>query len=498
MPELDYAHVTGRFGITVAEGGGPERRPIWCDEGEVKLSPLQSYARAESSGGPASLGRAVFTGTINSDGYLVSDGERGVWVVDLTSPTVNPSVPEGATHRVEFIGLKARGVPVAFPSVPVRISGPENDLTELLPVEPGAPVPMLRGEPGASVREAYITEAGQLALKLSDGTETVVEGDLPVAPGGTNEGVAGYITTEGPTKAAVSASVASGVAELVFPVAPGVPAPTDPSGIPVLRTQGDGLVAQWEYIHNGGSGYLWHVMQGRDSGGGWIWGVGLDGGSGSGMIVRNKSRGIGIKLEQTSSIASTTAHGLVVEQRSQAPAVFAEMFTQASAPLARWISYKTDAENPRLALMDWVAANGKGGRVRAATGTLDWDGANIEVRDGAFRARANGTVPNPDSVLVRGDSAVAQVVFENYAGSGSSYWYKRIHGGGSTFTFQVAPVQKLTDTPGNFVTALSLRYANEGPQIGFFGASAVSRPTGVAVTPEAIHAALTSLGLIGA
>ena len=37
---------------------------------------------------------------------------------------------------------------------------------------------------------------------------------------------------------------------------------------------------------------------------------------------------------------------------------------------------------------------------------------------------------------------------------------------------------------------------NENSTMGFFGATPVARPTGVAVTAEAIHAALVSLGLI--
>ena len=36
------------------------------------------------------------------------------------------------------------------------------------------------------------------------------------------------------------------------------------------------------------------------------------------------------------------------------------------------------------------------------------------------------------------------------------------------------------------------------PKIGFFGTSAVSRPAGVAVTAEGVHAALVTLGLITA
>ena len=114
----------------------------------------------------------------------------------------------------------------------------------------------------------------------------------------------------------------------------------------VLKPLGDGRAGVWEFTHNDTAGYLFHLLMGQDSSASaWTIGIGVDSGFGNGMIVRNKAKGIGVKVEQVETISSATAYGLSVEQKSAlAPAVFMEQkaVTGGAAPLLQLVSYETD------------------------------------------------------------------------------------------------------------------------------------------------------------
>lgn len=210
MPDLDYAKLVGRLGLTVADGPDEDDTPdtVWCDEGIVRITPQITYTKiAGATPSPWTAGHAVIDATIAEDGYIWHNDSAGVWLVDLTSDKVNPHIADDkATHKIEFIGVKADGTDVAFPPVFVRITGPGVcDLTTISPVPTASPVPIVRGETGAGVQSAAI-EAGDLILELDDGTE-VNAGELPVGPGGSDAGVASYVETPGSaTKTALAAT----------------------------------------------------------------------------------------------------------------------------------------------------------------------------------------------------------------------------------------------------------------------------------------------------
>jgi hypothetical protein len=213
--DLDYGKFTGRLALTIGDGedGGDNPDTIWCDTGIVKIRPLTSSVKvASAAAGPFTAGQATIEATVDSNGYITFQGKPYVWVVDLTSPKVNPVIgPNKATHQITFLGVSAQGVPVLFESVYVRITkdGPNgdgiNDITVLAPVAVAGAQPIFRGERGVSVAGATI-DGGQLVLELSDGSTVAADGELPIAPGGSNAGVASYVTTPGPTKDALTAT----------------------------------------------------------------------------------------------------------------------------------------------------------------------------------------------------------------------------------------------------------------------------------------------------
>lgn len=199
--DLDYAKVTGRFGITVGDDVDADELPeiIYCTSGSIELYPLQSPVKVVGADPvPLTLGNAVIVADINAEGYLEYRGVPRVWVVDLTSEKVNPRIGDNAaTHEVRFVDMVAGDIPVTFPGGPVRITaaGPNgdgiNDLTTLLPVQPGAAEPIFQGPRGTSIESASV-EGGDLVLALDNGDE-LNAGPLPVGPGGSDLGVASYV-----------------------------------------------------------------------------------------------------------------------------------------------------------------------------------------------------------------------------------------------------------------------------------------------------------------
>ena len=194
MADLDYVKVVGRLGIVVRDTAGDadtDPDTIWCDEGQVLITPLITSVKVvDATPSPATLGRATIVANIDSEGYLSYNGVQHIGVEDLTSPKVNPSIGIGkSTHKIEFVGLAADGIPVELPSPQnLRFAADtanedgECDITLLLPLPVSGGTSQIVGPRGISVVEMH-TENGELIYTLSDSTEGNA-GALPVGPQG--------------------------------------------------------------------------------------------------------------------------------------------------------------------------------------------------------------------------------------------------------------------------------------------------------------------------
>ena len=194
MADLDYVKVVGRLGIVVRDTAGDadtDPDTIWCDEGQVLITPLITSVKVvDATPSPATLGRATIVANIDSEGYLSYNGVQHIGVEDLTSPKVNPSIGIGkSTHKIEFVGLAADGIPVELPSPQnLRFAADtanedgECDITLLLPLPVSGGTSQIVGPRGISVVEMH-TENGELIYTLSDSTEGNA-GTLPVGPPG--------------------------------------------------------------------------------------------------------------------------------------------------------------------------------------------------------------------------------------------------------------------------------------------------------------------------
>lgn len=276
VTDLDYAKVVGRFALTVGDTADPDDDPdiIWCDEGKVTFQPLQTFTKvAGGADGPFTAGNAVIEATVGADGRLTYLGKTYVHVIDLTSPKVNPQIGANkATHKVRFIGVKANGTPVDFPDVDVRLTkdGPDgdgvNDLTELIPVVPGASTPIYRGEKGVGIAGLAIVDTDKLQVELTDGT-TLEAGPLPAGPGGSDPGVAAYLADdESESRAALDQANADLLDDPASTFRAGVTASTaqaaasvDKAVLARLATVGDGdraaSVANSQLVHTDSVGW---------------------------------------------------------------------------------------------------------------------------------------------------------------------------------------------------------------------------------------------------
>lgn len=213
MPDLDYVKVTGRFGLTIGDGPDPDETPdtIWCDEGQVAFEPLNTYTKViDGDPSPWTGGQGVIPATL-VNGYVTFNSRPHVWVVDLSSPKVNPRIETGATHQISFKNVKANGTSIAFPAVKVRLAAdaidPETgaiDLTLAMPVPSPGGTPITVGPRGVGI-DSVTVEGGDLLVELTNGTVENA-GALPVGPGGSDDGVASYLGA--PTSASRAAAAA--------------------------------------------------------------------------------------------------------------------------------------------------------------------------------------------------------------------------------------------------------------------------------------------------
>lgn len=163
---LPVVRVKGRLALTVADGVDVDTDPdvVWCDSGKVRFTPLNTYTKVISGDAavPFTAGHSVIEANLDSSGRLTWSGALWVSLVDLTSEAVNPQIPAGkATHKVEFVDVKAGTTSVRFETVNVRLAadtvGVDGfcDLTLLSPVPTAGGTPIIMGPPGAAGESAY-------------------------------------------------------------------------------------------------------------------------------------------------------------------------------------------------------------------------------------------------------------------------------------------------------------------------------------------------------
>lgn len=297
--------------------------------------------------------------------------------------------------------------------------------------------------------------------------------------------------------------------------ADGTYAPAGPAvGVPKFTLAGSPVVvrdatfvgvAPWEYVHNGGTGYIYHIMMGTDAGPG-SWGFGIAGdankyGSGA-VIVRNKAAGIGVKIEQLPSISDARAYGLAIEQNSAlAPAVFAELKGE-SADLFSLVSYRSTAG---AFLMKFTGPAGVGfmGGVQAHDGLLRWEKTiDLAVETAKIDARSNDTVAAASRHHTYFD--VNGVSWARNAGAANVYYQTRMRQVGTNFVIEASDNAALGAATYEAVLAIGKGAAGAKTLAFFAGAGAARQTVAVAATDatttqalaNSIRSALLAYGLV--
>lgn len=269
---------------------------------------------------------------------------------------------------------------------------------------------------------------------------------------------------------------------------------------PVVKPKGDGRGGVWEYTHNDDTGYLFHLLMGIDSlSGAWLMGLGVDNGLGNGIIIRNKSQGIGLKIEQVERIASATAYGLAVQQNSAlAPAVHMELRGANAdglgipATLMELYSYVND---DTTALQRWYSYGATAGSVLAGSGKFRWD-KSMDIVGDTFNVRSYDSTPAPARRHIKTTALTGQTYWSP-TGTDNLWYGFRFNSGGSNFNISTAPSGANPDT-ATYTDIIKIKHG----QLGFFGTAAVSRPvltyskTGESAPEAALRGALAALGLV--
>lgn len=286
-----------------------------------------------------------------------------------------------------------------------------------------------------------------------------------------------------------------------------IQAGTDPGAPPVVKPAGDTRAGVWEYTHNAKVGYLYHLLAGADFGGSAaVFAIGHDNddGTGTALLLAEKANGKGLVIDQRATKTSSTAYGLhATNSSTAAPLVRLEQNVSGAADALQVVSGTASAGQVQTR---FTVAAGTAGVVWADTGQLMWK-RGIEARD------PSGSVLS--RISARGDDGVANpspvhhdrlgIEFRTYAGSGTSYWPKRIFHTGNQLKVQgSATVTGLDTAPGTWVDGMTFEFNTGTARIGFFGATPVGKQTVSAAATDAattqtlansLRTALVNLGL---
>ena len=283
---------------------------------------------------------------------------------------------------------------------------------------------------------------------------------------------------------------------------------TTPGSVPVVKPSGDTRAGVWEFTHNAKAGYMHHLLAGTNFGGSaGILAIGHDNDDGTGiaLLLAEKSSGKGLVIDQRSTKTGATSYGLhATNSSTTAPLVRLEQNVAGAADALQMIAGPASAGQ----VMARFSVNaGTAGVIFADTGQLMWK-RGIEARDpasgtlGRITARNDDGVANPSPV----HHDRLGIEFRTYAGSGTSYWPKRIFHNGTSLRIQgSATVTGIDTAPATWVDGLTFEFNTGTAKIGFFGASAVARQTvSTAATDAAttqtlvndIRTALVNLGLV--
>lgn len=183
LSNLTYGFVTGRYLAAVADAVAdddrlPEGIPM---AGEIIFRPNAQYIlKPDGTPDPFTVLPQGIKATLDADGYLTHNGERGIWLISTDAP----GDPVGWNYTVDFnLSLFAGGPKINFGPFSIEVPSAANeaephDLTKASPVPGSGGTGIVRG-----VGVSYVELVGNtFVFHMTDGTQQ--ETPAPVGEGG--------------------------------------------------------------------------------------------------------------------------------------------------------------------------------------------------------------------------------------------------------------------------------------------------------------------------
>ncbi|POH63968.1 hypothetical protein C3B59_10520 [Cryobacterium zongtaii] len=263
---------------------------------------------------------------------------------------------------------------------------------------------------------------------------------------------------------------------------------TDPSNAPVAKPSTDTRAGVWEYTHNSGTGYLFHLLAGSSFAfPATLIALGLDNGTGGGLLVANKAKGVGIAIRQQATISDAAAYGLKIEGLSTlAPSLRIEQNVTGGADAAQLVAFGTPTAAQKLLYVG--APNGEAGSIFSADGRIEWK-RPIRVRaesasiDNYFEVTENGAYPVGDPAAYTSRQVKKGLDFYSPNGGGA-LWRFGIESGGSYLNIRTGVAGLIGAAPTYDVVKI------QHQKIAFLGTTPQAQKARVGVyTPAAAPAA---------
>ncbi|AKU43343.1 hypothetical protein CPT_Silence6 [Bacillus phage Silence] len=245
-----------------------------------------------------------------------------------------------------------------------------------------------------------------------------------------------------------------------------------------------------EISSEGGAAGL-HLTNSLGFTGPYIIGIGKDY-DGLGMMLPNKANGRMISGEQRATVTDINSEWLKVTQSSiNAPLIRLEQNVEGAAAALQLQAFGTTTAAQHLLYVG--NQQGEIGKIYSSDGALTWL-KDIKVHDvnssgGKLKLMSGAIVGQQSHIL--GDSKGFE--WYNYSGSPNIWYPFSIKANSNTLSIQAGANANAVGG-ATYTSIISI----QNTKLGFFGATPVTKRTGVAVTVDAIHAALVSLGLISA
>lgn len=207
--------------------------------------------------------------------------------------------------------------------------------------------------------------------------------------------------------------------------------------------------------------------------------MGVDNG-GQGLAIRNKSTGIGLNIQQLSTVSAATSYAMIVSQ-SSAVAPAALFYQLSTKPSMRFIaSPGRPANTPHIEVYTHDVSNNLAGSIYADSGIIDWNRpiytrATTSGGEGTVKASSETPASASEASLLGSTAGRTGLFNYKFSGSAGLFYASGLLVSSDRVKLQVgtAAAAKGSETLSTVIEA----QLGASPKLSFFGVTPVVRPT---------------------